>query len=1120
MSQGPVPIIQDPVPIIQDNPRSRSSFRRQLGLRRAHIFSIVRTWLSRTPSPTILETHKELGPLQDTQTPHTPPAIPSIWDPDSGLSEKVRRACEIARRNGYLYIWVDSSCIDKTSSSELSEAINSMYSWYRAAHVCYAFLADVSTNGRRWGGRQSEFSQSRWFRRCWTLQELIAPLKVIFFSQTWDEIGTKDELAYIIYNITSIDCDILTHERELSGESVTTRIGWAANREATRVEDEAYSLLGILGITMPTLYGEGRHAFRRLQEELLQRIRDQSIFAWGTDYRPFPLEPCEINPSMTDSLTLLAPSLRSFELSRKRYGTIRATGNTIRSLELPVEEYIHTPYGIRTRLRLLPLQALNPELKLDLRNDAGDPGTWYLALLACQPKYDPKLLLSRLCCLRNDRPNVEFLLVPDEMTILLVQQRAHEHRTEGSFVFTISLDDLERMSKQLETKTVYLPHPKPSVTERLFLAGQGRHNGALKLTLPTRVQDGLWINQCAASNVQGPTEDDPNSFSFSLRIHWSFNVNIHYRHMIYPETSSSEGIMIQARVWILSSDAGALLTDAAILCSPPYVSTTWADRAPWYLTLPARRLVLIADSGEQVTLKLWLDLMAPLSRYNVHVDVVPTSSGTSGPTDVGAASLHADSEDQSMVRRVWIEHETFNLILTGSVRMALEMKGYSPHLALDQRLGGLRTHSLTLSRDIDSFAIVVKFFCTLVNTPSPDCEQKLVVVARITLESLIPDDEVVRDGPHVALWRGGRFKQWQWSLEDRHVVLAPPNGELLTLHLGFDLAWQSEYHLRVDIEPVASRSQFPELSYRPPAESTSRHNHHDDDTLALVHGTIDMTLPGHVARALQDQGYQVRFERLDGGGESNDPVRYFLTLSHIPAGVTIVIEYFYGLPELVRKFPCLDFLDDNDPFLLADPHPDSGLSVPVDKVRWTRNQQELIFRASVRVLPYGSATRSPAPVQDLAMTATVDWDAGYYKCDWREGGDGWRRHLPNKDIILTLPTGNQLVLRLGFYYVWNGEYCLMVQINPRKPLSRTPSRDEGPPMPEYELDEAGMEYIRQSLAGRTEPEWSEAAHDEPLPTDPSTEVVAPEGSKSPVCGQDGDSDGGASGGGNDGADDE
>ena len=96
----------------------------------------------------------------------------------------------------------------------------------------------------------------------------------------------------------------------------------------------------------------------------------------------------------------------------------------------------------------------------------------------------------------------------------------------------------------------------------------------------------------------------------------------------------------------------------------------------------------------------------------------------------------------------------------------------------------------------------------------------------------------------------------------------------------------------------------------------------------------------------------------------------------------------------------------------------------------------------------------------------------------------------------------------------------MVQINPRKPLSRTPSRDEGPPMPEYELDEAGMEYIRQSLAGRTEPEWSEAAHDEPLPTDPSTEVVAPEGSKSPVCGQDGDSDGGASGGGNDGADDE
>ncbi|PIL28754.1 hypothetical protein GSI_08798 [Ganoderma sinense ZZ0214-1] len=227
----------------------------------------------------------------------------SIWDPDSGLSEKIRKACEIARRDGYRYIWVDSSCIDKTSSSELSEAINSMFNWYRDAQICYAFLKDVPSNEDvRTKGRiplrfplvafaddeekeramDSKFRRSRWFTRAWTLQELIAPPMVVFLSQDWEGLGTKHSLANLITEITNIDQDILTHKKALANETIAKRMRWAASREATRIEDEAYSLLGIFGITMPTLYGEGEHAFQRLQEAILQRIPDISLFAWDS----------------------------------------------------------------------------------------------------------------------------------------------------------------------------------------------------------------------------------------------------------------------------------------------------------------------------------------------------------------------------------------------------------------------------------------------------------------------------------------------------------------------------------------------------------------------------------------------------------------------------------------------------------------------------------------------------------------------------------------------------------------------------------------------------------------------------------------------------------------------
>ncbi|KAI0372741.1 HET-domain-containing protein [Pilatotrama ljubarskyi] len=195
-------------------------------------------------------------------------------------SAKIRQCCEYARRRGFAKVWIDTCCIDKTSSAELSEAINSMYEWYAAADVCFAYLYDVSDKEHP-KKHTSSFRQSKWFRRGWTLQELIAPKSLEFVSAEWRFIGTKASLAQVVEEITGIQREILTHERSLSTVSVARRMSWASRRQTKRPEDESYSLMGIFGVKMPTIYGEGRAAFLRLQEEILRTIRDQSIFAWG-----------------------------------------------------------------------------------------------------------------------------------------------------------------------------------------------------------------------------------------------------------------------------------------------------------------------------------------------------------------------------------------------------------------------------------------------------------------------------------------------------------------------------------------------------------------------------------------------------------------------------------------------------------------------------------------------------------------------------------------------------------------------------------------------------------------------------------------------------------------------
>ncbi|KAI0648909.1 heterokaryon incompatibility protein-domain-containing protein [Trametes meyenii] len=221
-------------------------------------------------------------------------------DPFTLLSRKIRDCCRMAARAGYDWLWLDTCCIDHHSSAELSEAINSMFSWYTDAQVCYAYLHDVDDDEDP-SAEGSAFRRSIWHTRGWTLQELLAPACVIFLSRHWNTLGSKYTLAVALSEVSGIRREVLTRERYdwLEGASVAERMSWAAHRKTTRLEDGAYSLMGIFGINMPTIYGEGPRAFMRLQEEILQRIPDQSIFAWGRIHGNFLSAVDEMNEQRT-----------------------------------------------------------------------------------------------------------------------------------------------------------------------------------------------------------------------------------------------------------------------------------------------------------------------------------------------------------------------------------------------------------------------------------------------------------------------------------------------------------------------------------------------------------------------------------------------------------------------------------------------------------------------------------------------------------------------------------------------------------------------------------------------------------------------------------------------------
>ncbi|KAI8656942.1 hypothetical protein LRP88_12256 [Fusarium phalaenopsidis] len=244
---------------------------------------------------------------------------------------KVKEGCDQARRDGFDYIWIDTCCIDKTSSAELSEAINSMFKWYQQSALCYVYLSDFDSGFSYLPTAQqknreidlppddTEFFSSRWFTRGWTLQELIAPRSVDFFDQNWIRFGTRDgDLLDRVCQRTGVWPQLFSEPRcacpggdpappvrdgncmechkldclpqILDTFAVSVKMSWAASRVTTRKEDAAYCLLGLFSINMPMLYGEGDKAFLRLQEAIVRQSKDQSILLWKAGPSQIPQE--------------------------------------------------------------------------------------------------------------------------------------------------------------------------------------------------------------------------------------------------------------------------------------------------------------------------------------------------------------------------------------------------------------------------------------------------------------------------------------------------------------------------------------------------------------------------------------------------------------------------------------------------------------------------------------------------------------------------------------------------------------------------------------------------------------------------------------------------------------
>ena len=529
--------------------------------------------MSHTWAPEGEQSYKQFRSIQKRHTPFDPydddsdelitvplplpssgESLSSILN-DPEVSPKIQQACRVARENGYRYLWADWCCIDKSSSSELSESINSMYQWYAHADVCYAFLVDVPSKEDH-TAQDSHFRGCRWFTRGWTLQELIAPLNVVFLANDWTAIGSKVSLGDLIAEITKIDYDALLRVEPLETFSVAQRFSWAAERETTRVEDRAYSLFGILDINMPTLYGEGERAFRRLQEEIMRRTPDQTLFAWTScglhlslsdtlqynprtsdidKYKKQPLVLLDVDES-SQGLSLLAPSLDDFS----QCDGIRTLshGEVLRRLQLsasdlPARHYDFTPYGIHVQFPVIHLETSDyyPRGLLtasQLSMECPPLAQWYLVVLGCEHRDFPGRLLGRICYIQSSGPGID---------ILYSGCINHDGATDitSSDLLPLSPAVIEPLRvdspNHIFPRMLYIPQP-PRSDEGGSVRARDQPHATINLVLPKKNREDLLAQGYTATLRHGANDVPTHLVTLA---HSTHTISIEYQHTLRNE---------------------------------------------------------------------------------------------------------------------------------------------------------------------------------------------------------------------------------------------------------------------------------------------------------------------------------------------------------------------------------------------------------------------------------------------------------------------------------------------------------------------------------------------------------------------------------------------------------
>lgn len=316
--------------------------------------------------------------------------------------KKIEGCCAQAHTNGFDYVWVDTCCIDKKSSAELSEAINSMYNWYYWAATCYVYLSDFSL------ATDGILRHSRWFTRGWTLQELLASRQILFYDRHWHYIGSKRSLAVTIASLSEIEGRYLEDRGLVRKASAASRMSWASKRQTSRPEDQAYCLMGLFDVNMPLLYGEGgSKAFQRLQHEIIKVSEDESLFAWyentiGSQSGIFAPSPSAFWGCGDIEPVMRSPIQRSPYSITNRGLSIDATYQPVSPSRLPnyFLRCTGADTGVPEFLLLLPLKCA----RKDLQNE--NPSSCRIL-----PRNSIAILLMPIT---GDYDNIFFRLLPNE----------------------------------------------------------------------------------------------------------------------------------------------------------------------------------------------------------------------------------------------------------------------------------------------------------------------------------------------------------------------------------------------------------------------------------------------------------------------------------------------------------------------------------------------------------------------------------------------------------------------------------------------------------------------------------------------------------------------------------